>query len=286
MSKDIKVGFKNDVDHEGMCYSWTEQKEFNGPCETDRDKYHFSAAAIAIRFLQCNPTIRLHMRKIILFEDNPSVAFPETHGKGLIPFCAENAQLRIERRVSVWTNVYFAPRPVSSRKLPLRAVSWALEALTLPPAISLVLDGDPATPEISAHNFQKWVIQGAVWQKGFEESYRRQLLPYPGFLAWISGMHEDPSNFDEYDGYCCEDWPQIIQGIIDGSSPISCNFPLEKDFSRDVEELMMMAENLRWSQQDWNDGYQEYDEGLKQPDKALPNWDAHMEMYERSLVSF
>lgn len=99
-------------------------------------------------------------------------------------------------------------------------------------------------------------------------------------------MHEDPSNFDEYDGYCCEDWPQIIQGIIDGSSPISCNFPLEKDFSRDVEELMMMAENLQWSQQDWNDGYQEYDEGLKQPDKALPNWDAHMEMYERSLVSF
>ena len=49
---------------------------------------------------------------------------------------------------------------------------------------------------------------------------------------------------------------------------------------------MMMAENLQWSQQDWNDGYQEYDEGLKQPDKALPNWDAHMEMYERSLVSF
>ncbi|KAK0717146.1 hypothetical protein B0T26DRAFT_751240 [Lasiosphaeria miniovina] len=71
------------------------------PTEENRFLYHFSAAAAAIRFLRSNPSSRVHVRRILLDEDREAVAYPETHGKGLVPFCAENPHLRIERRVSL-----------------------------------------------------------------------------------------------------------------------------------------------------------------------------------------
>ena len=289
MSKIIKLGYRNDLntdefDGEG----WATLKEFNGPRETDNRKFYFSAAATAIQFLQSNPTLRLHMRKIILYEDNRSVARPETHGRGLIPFCAENAQLRIERRLNIWTHVYFAPMEYKFERRPTPSTRWILDALMLPPAISLVLDGDLASPEVSAHNFQQVFVNSAVRQKVLEEIYRRQLIPRPSFLDWISGETFDytSANDVDYCGYQCEDWPQIIQDILDGTSPISCNFAVENKFDRDVEELVTMGENLHWSQEDWNNRAEEDKWDLKQPDKAPPNWDTHMELYEKSQRGF
>lgn len=223
MSHLLKTGFANDIDSmDPGSVPWTCLKEFDGPREDDRHKYYFSAAAIAIHFLQNHPKLRLCMRKIVLYEDNHSEASPYTHGQGLIPFCAENAQLRIERRLNLWTNLFFPVGDGGRHNLPSRLPRWALEALMLPPAISLVLDGDPATSQISARNFQN-TIAGAVWQKGFEESYRRQLLPCPGFLEWTSGSAYTSigEEYRDFEGYDCEGWPQIVQDIISGASQIS-----------------------------------------------------------------
>ncbi|OIW27654.1 hypothetical protein CONLIGDRAFT_634000 [Coniochaeta ligniaria NRRL 30616] len=80
--------------------------DFDGIWERNRFIYRFSAAAVAIRFLRQNPKYRNHIRHIVLNEDREAVAFPESHGKGLVPFCRENPRLRIERRVNLWTNLF------------------------------------------------------------------------------------------------------------------------------------------------------------------------------------
>lgn len=73
---------------------------------TDRFNYRFSAASTAINFLQSLPVKgRMQLRSIVLNEDRESIALPESHGQGLIPFCKENAALRIERRVDLWRNI-------------------------------------------------------------------------------------------------------------------------------------------------------------------------------------
>jgi len=69
----------------------------------NRMLYRFSAAAVAIKFLNgLKPSTRAHLRNILLDEDRESVAQPERHGVGLVQFCNENPSLRIERRVSMW----------------------------------------------------------------------------------------------------------------------------------------------------------------------------------------
>ncbi|KAI4636776.1 hypothetical protein J4E93_010901 [Alternaria ventricosa] len=68
----------------------------------DQEQYRFSAATAAIRFLESMPAeTRLAMRNLVLHEDHESVAWPECHGQGLIPFCQENSDLHIERRISL-----------------------------------------------------------------------------------------------------------------------------------------------------------------------------------------
>jgi len=65
-----------------------------------------SAASCAIRFLKALPTsIRSELRQVDLIEDRESVAYPECHVRGLIPFCQENEKLRIHRRVDLLWNV-------------------------------------------------------------------------------------------------------------------------------------------------------------------------------------
>jgi hypothetical protein len=66
-------------------------------------KKHSSATAVAIRFLdQLTPTMRRHVRNIVIHEDNPSVAWPKMHTLDLIPFCVANPDLQIERRVDIY----------------------------------------------------------------------------------------------------------------------------------------------------------------------------------------
>ncbi|KAF6823624.1 hypothetical protein CMUS01_10615 [Colletotrichum musicola] len=65
----------------------------------------YSAAAVAVRFLESVPRrVRMRLERIVLEEDHLAVGFSECHGLGLIPFCQENPQLRIERKVDLWRN--------------------------------------------------------------------------------------------------------------------------------------------------------------------------------------
>ena len=64
---------------------------------------HSSAAAVAVRFFKSlSQSMCLEIRKFVLHEDRRSVAYPECHVLGLIPFCVQNPLLHIERRVSIW----------------------------------------------------------------------------------------------------------------------------------------------------------------------------------------
>ena len=72
----------------------------------DRIKWRFSAASVAIRFLEALPeTTRPAIRDIVLHEDRQSVSDPECHMLGLLPYCLENTKLHIERRVNIWRNI-------------------------------------------------------------------------------------------------------------------------------------------------------------------------------------
>lgn len=68
-------------------------------------KYTYSASSAAIRFFKSlSPRTRARMRTVVLREVYESVAFPEDHARGLIPFCIENGQLRVKRYVNLWQN--------------------------------------------------------------------------------------------------------------------------------------------------------------------------------------
>ncbi|KAI4630143.1 hypothetical protein J4E80_001076 [Alternaria sp. BMP 0032] len=62
----------------------------------------FSAAAVAIGYMKrLRPEARKKIRWIVLDEDDDSIAWPECHARGLIPFCRENGHLRIDRRIDI-----------------------------------------------------------------------------------------------------------------------------------------------------------------------------------------
>jgi len=62
-----------------------------------RIKWRFSAAAVAIEFFKSlPPQALLRIRNVVLTEDRLSIGRPECHGLGLIQFCLQNPNLRIE----------------------------------------------------------------------------------------------------------------------------------------------------------------------------------------------
>lgn len=172
-----------------------------GKREYTQGKYRFSAAALAIRFLSRLPVdLRMHLRKVRLHEDSVSVAYPETHGQGLIRFCIENLKLHIERRLDLWRNVFQSLRRVDevesfaftlekswltdttnsdrgpglwSLTLTDKVALWMMEALALLPlgmpkeSFTLVFDGGEA-PEKCSDIFEQIVQRDAVWQAALE----------------------------------------------------------------------------------------------------------------------
>lgn len=77
-------------------------------------KYRFSAAALAVRFLESIvPATRRYIRKVILNEKEIAVGNPECRAQGLIPFCQENPGLSVERKVDLWRNIFAKATQVS-----------------------------------------------------------------------------------------------------------------------------------------------------------------------------
>ncbi|MCJ1457863.1 hypothetical protein MMC28_008232 [Mycoblastus sanguinarius] len=210
----------------------------------ERCDWRFSAAAAAIHFFKSiSQSTCLGIRNVVLHEDRRSVALPECHVLGLIPFCLQNPQLHIERRVNLWRTLLAGGfhRRLYNHPATLEEMSgrderarweiydqfcainigkiccrWISEASALPangmPAdsFSLVLDGDP-TPDQSSEVFEI-VKEDAAWQAAQAQWYTDQSLS-PGFMATRLGGF-----------YMCEVFPQAINDIVEGKSFIRCNF--------------------------------------------------------------
>ncbi|KAH9229855.1 hypothetical protein K456DRAFT_1764428 [Colletotrichum gloeosporioides 23] len=273
----------------------------------DRSIYRFSAAAAAIYFLEAIPhENRTHLRKIILDEKNEAVSNPECHARGLIPFCQEYPLLRIERRVSLWRNIfqedvnYLDPerrcvlkdRPtpafLNSDQITGNVASWIVEAMALLPAgmpaksFSLLLDGDPA-PALCSEIFRCIVQRDVAWQLAWDMSLKKKLLPE---ITWFEKKGESVIRHGHYTntdvhqhqrfpilrtgfwGYFFEDFPQGFSNIGKDSFPVHCNF--DTGIACDVEEIFM--QHGRWDMRKWEQEWFRHQPPWWETALPLPEW--------------
>ncbi|KAI0183873.1 hypothetical protein EV127DRAFT_376045 [Xylaria flabelliformis] len=214
--------------------------------------YPFSAASVAIKFLHHTPiSTRKYLRKIVILEDRASVAFPECHAKGLIPFCVENPFLHVERRLDLWRTIlcpfdYLYPTwwPVGSMSIDDLA-RWIVEAMDLfragmpEKSFSLVLDGGPDLEKSS--QFFEFVQRYTMWQEAIEEACARKLLWTPPLcLIRIHLL------------YIREHFPTILRAMTNNESFfIRCNFNI--DASWNIEQII--HQNRHCSELQWIDNY-------------------------------
>ena len=186
---------------------------------------------------------RLNIENILVVEDRESVAYPECHRKGFVPFCKANPKLRVQRLANLWKNVL----PVKSAQgyacgfdqqgdqlntaRVTRAVArWMAEAV-MPLAvgrpgdnpITLIFDGDIIAEEYSKV-FDR-VFRDSAWQQALDESYRRRLLPVP---SWFKRR--------TLRAYHYEEMPRLLQEMNSVNSSIKCNFDVKCHF--DVGKIM------------------------------------------------
>ncbi|CAI6333024.1 unnamed protein product [Periconia digitata] len=178
-------------------------------------KYTYSAASLAIRFLESIPhTTRGHIRHVLLDEDQESIAHAPCHIQGLIPFCRSNPRMTIKRQVNLWTTCLYVDDPgfnahYKGNKITWAIGSWLVEALRLTTlgmprsSFQLFLDGAPL-PEL-AHKVFVQVAANAVYHAATNILYNRGTFSRP---SWA--MHRMRGN------YCWEDLPQIYQDLTDG----------------------------------------------------------------------
>jgi hypothetical protein len=250
-------------------------------------KFFYSAACAAIRFFQSVPSrTRINIRNVVLRESHESVASPETHGRGLIPFHLENPQLRIIRYVDLWQNALpVAPRskilylegckhdmhgpPQSeleddtfhtygiTRSLGawimdchhLRSVGMPKESYTL------VLDGDPA-PEQATAVFD--IVQRDVaWQVALDLRHIQRIMPE---FSWNGRRCQR--------GFFYEGLPDAIKGLSTSSSPVRCNF--DSGAAHSAEALLDAGRN--WDERTWAAHWNSQEPAHFQTEAPLPRW--------------
>ncbi|KAI1205156.1 uncharacterized protein F4807DRAFT_464973 [Annulohypoxylon truncatum] len=245
-------------------------REFNSdpPKSMDITKYGFSAAALAVRFLD---SIRMQafneIRDIILEENHPAVALSASHARGLIPFCRCNSLLRVERRVHLWKNIFLEgvfPRVCKYIPLclPMRSIEvldahlsesmtrsvalWTMEALSLIPAgmptesFSLVFHGD-IMPEKCSEIFKNVIKRDATWQVAIEENIKLGLLqPFDFFRRPCCTFP-----FDIFKGF-----PQALEDIANKrTSIVRCDFDIGDYRTSDATKLA--EERRKWTLDMW-----------------------------------
>jgi hypothetical protein len=241
-----------------------------------RVNYTFSAASNAIRFLRSlQSTSVQNIREIVLIEDRESIAYPECHIRGLIPFCQANPDLRVHRYACLWTNVLPVRSAISfasgdpAKGAPLyaqnitRAVArWMVEAaalysLTMPhDSFTLTFDGNPV-PEESSKVFDV-VLRDAAWQSAMDECYSRGWLPSP---SWFERRRRV--------GYIYEDLPQILKELTSSNrTSISCNFV--QGHGRSVESIVEECEG--YTLDEWKDAWSGHSPTYFQTVPPLPPW--------------
>ncbi|CAH0014963.1 unnamed protein product [Clonostachys rhizophaga] len=187
--------------------------------------YHFSAAAVAIHFLQqLSVKQRAHFRNIVLREDSESVAFPACHARGLIPFCQENPCLRIERRVNLIGNVLEVPESLCLARdrfisdMSKALAVWLVEAMDLEPAgmppnaFSFVLDDDQA-PDRAMVAFDKVYHRCLTWQRHMESEYESGDKDTRRFFQLTKNRL-----------YILDGFPRAMEELYRNNGILRCNF--------------------------------------------------------------
>ena len=181
-------------------------------CIMGPDRCLVSAASCAIRFLKSLPTsIRSELRQVDLIEDRESVAYPECHVRGLIPFCQKNEKLRIHRRVDLWWNLLWGfhggIHMMCSSAVVNTVAEWMVEAMALPllgmpsRAFKITFEDSESAPDQVCWIFD--VLQRHVaWQVALDLSFERQGLPTP---TWNDRRLCAGADYDAL--------PQILQNI-------------------------------------------------------------------------
>lgn len=239
----------------------------------DRLKYRFSAATMAIFFLESTSLdTRLQIRKVVLHEENKAVAWPECHAQGLIPFCQHNPKLQIERRVDLWKAIlpaastclvdYDDVSPAILHQTRCDCVradlvtaglhnqgciaSWIMEVTALQShgmpsqSFRLVIDGD-LTPTRSTHVFDV-AQRDAVWQTAFEACISDQSI-WPTPPEW--------NKIRENRAYIMHGFPEALRALTNGQSPVSCNFDIGQ--MPDTEPLI--RQGRMWTLSEWEDNW-------------------------------
>ncbi|CAE7033034.1 hypothetical protein PTTW11_05125 [Pyrenophora teres f. teres] len=194
-----------------------------------RLKQYFSAAAAAIHFLEhLGPKQRMHVRKIVIQEDHTSVGLPQTHARGLIPFCIENPDLRIERRIDIWRTDFIPKSEHFSADIPYivsDVAKWISEARLLrimgmpSTSFSLVLHGPT---EEASQQLCDAMIKAAIWHEGAQEVARRT-----------------GSKWEDYYGIA-EDFFDVIKAMVRGDIP--ARFEADMGEVWDIEEILRDSE--------------------------------------------
>ncbi|KAF4470851.1 hypothetical protein FALBO_2238 [Fusarium albosuccineum] len=229
-----------------------------------RQAFRFSAAAVAIRFLdQLTPTRRLNLRKMVLHEDHFSVGRSECHALGLIPFCKENRQLRVERRANLWRNVLQERLLPAFRRLAEveadvskaerlceigaesslpRLNAWlgnadaVIDAGMPVDSFTFVLDGEPAL-DMSSEFFQQVVHHKIAWELAFRHCF--------------CSSGEIDFRLDT-----CVANIRLIRAmdhLVNQTSILSCNFNPGQFW--DVDRIV--ERHREWSMEDWSEKWTE-----------------------------
>ncbi|EXF75107.1 hypothetical protein CFIO01_06717 [Colletotrichum fioriniae PJ7] len=265
----------------------------------DRSNHRFSAAAVAVHFLQSIPEeLRRQLRSIILDEDREAMVNPQCHALDLVPFCKQNPHLRIERRVNLWRNAlqpdptfdtpssrYEATRPPGGLKdrLITRNVSqWVVEALALatagmPPAsFALVLDGQPV-PGLCAEIFQKTVQRDVAWQTTWFESVDRDIVPPTEWFLEQVTWDNPQARVGHQTGYFYKGFPHAMRDIVEAGSVARCNFDPGETWN--VERIV--EDHQTWSPEWWQAAWADHEPKRWFPVAPLP---AFKTLLEEDLV--
>jgi hypothetical protein len=210
------------------------------PEQYDRDEYtgnivqklYFSAAAVAIRFLErVTPHTRSQLRMIVLEEDHPSILDPHTHAQGLVQFLQENRHLQVQHRVNVWQAILVPNSFKQGIATSLRQITyWIQQAKAIqqhniePTSYSLLLHGPSPT---KSQNLSDTVLHAAKWQD-----------------ANVDFFQETGEEFEDYKQTIMEGFPELIKEMIQGH--ILARF--DADYEREPWDP---AAVLRQYQGDW-----------------------------------
>jgi hypothetical protein len=228
-------------------------------------RMYFSAAAVAIRSLErLSPSVRNHLRSIVIQEDHPSVALSKTHSQGLIPFCLANPHLRIERRVNVWSTEFvyrtnfFA---LHVREIINLIATWINEVKVLyqmgmpADSFTLVLHGPS---KHASQQLSEAVVRAAIWHEGALEIARREQR-----TLWA------------YDGGLANDFVDVIKKMLRGEIPAR--------FDAELGEVWDIQKILREHIGEWP---VKVSNVLRLQDFEEPDggWEAARELYQAGVV--